>query len=124
MAYFDHFGHQPDLPRLLLQEVAAGKDPPAVVATTVQRVMGALARLQTEGVRDGTVRGGHPTLTALSVVAQPIYMTLVAPLLLKVGGLDLQDPETRQAAITHVTRFVRAALTPDRAPLSENEEQT
>ena len=30
-AYFDHFTEHPDLPYLLLQEVAAGKEPPDVI---------------------------------------------------------------------------------------------
>ncbi|MEX2466851.1 MAG: TetR/AcrR family transcriptional regulator [Gemmatimonadota bacterium] len=121
-AYFEHLRNHPDLPRLLLQEMAAGKEPPAVVVETLHRVMGTLVRLQAEGVEDGTVRGGNPMLTALSVVAQPIYLTLVAPLLKNVGGVDLQDPRTRRAAVRHVTRFVRAGLSPDHPDPREAEE--
>lgn len=111
-AYFAHFEEHPHLPRLMLQEIAAGKPPPPVVAHTLKRVMGALSRLHQEGVADGTVRPGHPILTALSVVSQPIYMTLVSPLLEAFAGLDLEDESTRAAAVHHSVAFVRAGLSP------------
>ena len=111
-AYFEHFESHPDLPHLLLQEVAAGKRPPRVVVEIIQGVKEAIAGLQIEGAADGSVRPGHPVLTALSVVSQPIYLTLVAPLLLEVGGVDLADPATRQRALQHTLAFVRAGLEP------------
>ena len=112
-AYFEHFGAHPDIPRLLLQEVAAGKPPPPVVLEILLGIKEAVAGLQVEGTKDGSVRQGHPVLTALSVVSQPIYLTLVAPMLRAFAGLDLDDPETRRAAHAHVIAFVRAGLTPD-----------
>lgn len=121
-AYFDHFRTQPDIPHLLLQEVAAGKAPPPEVVEILHRVMGTLVQLHAEGVEDGSLRDGPPLLTALSVVAQPIYMTLVAPMLAKVGGFDLFDPETRRVAVGHATRFVDAGLRPDEAGTPSNRE--
>jgi AcrR family transcriptional regulator len=108
--FFDHMGANADLPRLLLQEVAAGKQPPAAVVSILQKNAAYVMRIVSEGWADGSVRRGHPVLTALSVVAQPIYMTIMAPLLREVGGLDLADPETRRAAADHVKRFVRTGL--------------
>ncbi len=64
-AYFDHFQKNPDLPHLLLQEVAAGKKPPAIVVEIVRGVKETIAGLQQEGVADGSVRPWHPVLTAL-----------------------------------------------------------
>jgi AcrR family transcriptional regulator len=111
-AYFDHLQQHPDLPHLLLQEVAAGKQPPAVVLEIVRGVKDAIAGLQVEGAEDGSVRPGHPVLTALSVVSQPVYLTLVAPLLRLVGPFDLAHPATRRLALDHTLAFVRAGLTP------------
>lgn len=111
-AYFDHFTDHPDLPHLLLQEVAAGKEPPDVILEIVQSVKQTIARLQMEGVDDGSVRAGHPVLTALSVVSQPIYMTLIAPLLRRLGGVDLNDPEDRRQVVAHTLAFVEAGLRP------------
>jgi hypothetical protein len=111
-AYFDHFEAHADLPHLLLQEVAAGKRPPAVVVDIVRGLKETIAGLQVAGVADGSVRTGDPVLTALSVVSQPIYLALVAPLLRTLGPLDLTDPPTRRRALTHTLQFVRAGLEP------------
>jgi hypothetical protein len=116
-AYFAHLEIHPDMPHLLLQEVAAGKPPPPVVLEIITNVKASLVRLQAEGVEDGSVRPGHPLLTALSVVSQPIYLALVAPLAKAVGGLDLADPKVHALTVEHVTTFVRAGLqATDRAP--------
>jgi AcrR family transcriptional regulator len=111
-AYFDHLAENPDLPRLLLQEVAAGKQPPPVVIEIVRSIKEAIAGLQLQGVVDGSVREGHPVLTALSVVSQPVYLALVAPLLRTVGPVDLSHPPTRRMALEHTLAFVRAGLAP------------
>lgn len=111
-AYFDHLQRHPDLPHLLLQEVAAGKQPPAVVVEILRGVKEAIAGLQVEGATEGSVRPGHPVLTALSVISQPVYLALVAPLLRTVGPFDLADPQTRRLALEHTLAFVRAGLTP------------
>ena len=115
-AYFEHFKTHPDLPHLLLQEVAAGKQPPRVVVDILIGVREAIAGLQIEGEADGSVRPGNPALTALSVVSQPIFLTLVAPLLRSVGPVDLSQPESRQAAVEHTLAFVRAGLEPRGEP--------
>jgi AcrR family transcriptional regulator len=112
-AYFEYLGTHPDLPRLLLQEIAAGKQPPSVVLEIVRSIKEAIAGLQMQGIEDGSVREGHPVLTALSVVAQPIYFTLVAPLLRSVGPIDLDRPAIREMALEHTLAFVRAGLTPE-----------
>lgn len=115
-AYFDHFRAHPDLPHLLLQEVAAGKRPPPVVIEIIQGVRDTIAGLQIEGEKDGSVRPGHPVLTTLSVVSQPIFMTLVAPMLRAVGPIDLAKPEDRRLALEHALAFVRAGLEPSEEP--------
>ena len=109
-AQFAHLGEHPDLPRLLLQEVAAGKQPPAVVLEIIKEIKGTLSALHVQGVADGSARPGDPLLSALSVVSQPIYLTLVAPLLQRLGDLNLQDPDGRAIVLDHITTFVRAGL--------------
>ena len=108
--FFEHLGANADLPRLLLQEVAAGKQPPAAVLAILQRNAAAVVRIVRDGWEEGTIRRGHPVLTALSVVSQPMYMTIMGPLLKDVVGLDLSDPETRRAAAEHVKAFVAGGL--------------
>jgi AcrR family transcriptional regulator len=111
-AYFDHFETHPDLPHLLLQEIAAGKQPPPVVLEIIRGVRETISGLQIEGEMDGSLRPGDPVLTALSVVSQPIFMTLVAPMLRTVGPFDLRKPEARRKALEHTLAFVRAGLEP------------
>lgn len=111
-AYFAHLETHPDLPHLLLQEIAAGKKPPAVVVEIIQGVAETIARLQMDGVADGSVRAGHPFLTALSVVSQPVFFTLVAPMLREIADIDLADPGTRPGALEHIRAFVHAGLAP------------
>lgn len=111
-AYFEHFETHPDLPHLLLQEVAAGKHPPPVVQDIIRGVRETLAALVSEGAADGSVRPGHPVLTALSVVSQPIFLTLVSPMLRAIGPIDLTRPEHRRLALEHILAFVRAGLEP------------
>lgn len=112
-AYFDYLAENPDLPRLMLQELTSGRTPPPPALEMVRHVLGTLAGLFAEGQRDGSIRPGHPVLLATSVVSQPIYLHLVAPLLREAGGIDLDNPGDRRQVVDHVTRFVRAGLAPD-----------
>ncbi len=110
-AYFEHLGEHPDLPALLLQEVAAGKKPPAEVVDIIRKVAGALGGLVVEGQTRGEFRRGHPLLMAVSTVSQPVFLTLIAPLLREVAGIDPRDPETRPIVLGHAAAFVRSGLT-------------
>jgi len=108
--FFEYMGANPDLPRLLLQEVAAGKPPPAAVLAILLRNAGLVVGIVTEGQEDGTIRRAHPLLCALSILSQPIYMTVVSPILKQIGGIDLADPDTRHVASEHVKDFIRCGL--------------
>lgn len=118
-ALFDHLGRHPELPRLLLQELSAGKPPPAPAAAMIGRNLGHVRAILADGIRDGSVRNGDPTLLALSVVSQPIYMTLVAPLLREVTGLDLADQTNRDQAVRHVQGIVTRGLAGKRRTTEE-----
>jgi hypothetical protein len=82
------------------------------VVEILKGVKGTIAALTMQGIEDGSVRPGHAVLTALSVISQPIYLTLVAPLLSELGDFDLTDPVMRDQALKHTLQFVRAGLTP------------
>jgi len=113
--FFDYLAANPDLPRLMLQEVAAGRPAPEAVVAIIQRNAMYITGILKEGWAEGSLRPGHPLLTTLSVVSQPVYMTLMAPLIQQVGGVDLRDPETRMEAAAHVAAFVRSGLMSPRA---------
>jgi AcrR family transcriptional regulator len=108
--FFDHLATHADVPRLLLQEVSAGRKPPAEVVSILQRNAMYVQSVIAEGWEDGSIRRSHPLFSALSVAALPIYMTVMAPLILEVAGVDLLDPATRRQAAEHVQTFVRNGL--------------
>lgn len=109
-AYFRHLQRNADLPRLLLQEVAAGRRPPQVVIDILERNARLISGIVEDGIAEGTIRPGHPLWTALSVVSQPIYFALVGGLIREVAGIDLSDPATLDHARQHTITFVRRAL--------------
>lgn len=115
-AYADHLADTPDLPHLLLQEIAAGKPPPEPVASVFRRVAGAVAGVIHEGQHAGVVREGDPLLLTLSLVSQPIYLTLVRRAVAHVMGVDPLGPDTRGDTAAHMATFARAALAAPEAP--------
>lgn len=107
---FGHIGKHPEIPRLMLQEVAAGKTPPAEVVAMVRRQAGYIGRILSDGWASGEIRQAHPVLSAVSVVSQPIFITIVAPMLREVAGIDLSNRDTRLAVAEHVKTFVHSGL--------------
>lgn len=116
--FFDHLAENPDLPRLMLQEVAAGKPPPEQVVAIIRRNARNIVGILSDGWHDGSIRPGHPILTALSVVSQPVYMTVMSPLLREVAGIDLNDADTRTLVADHVKAFIHAGLSAPEQNLS------
>ncbi len=106
----DHMAEHPDLPRLLLQQLAAGPPLPSTVESTMRANVGTLAGLIRDGQRDGTIRDGDPRLMAFSVGGQPIMLALLRDALSQSVGLDQDDPTTRARLAEGVIRFVRAGL--------------
>jgi TetR/AcrR family transcriptional regulator len=113
-AFFEHLDENPDMPQLMLQEMAAGKDPPPPVRRVLGRVSGALVQLIRAGQSAGEIRAGDPLLLALSCVYQPVHLTLVRRVARSVIGLDMAEPETHARVIEHSVSFVRAALGKER----------
>jgi AcrR family transcriptional regulator len=108
--YFEQMAARPELPRLMMQQIGAGKVPPPAAAAALRRVLGTLAALAGEGQADGSIRTGDPLLLALSIVAQPVHLTVARPLLTSFVGIDPFEPGTRQRLAAHAAAFVRAGL--------------
>ena len=113
-ALFQHLADHPDIPRLMVQQLAAGGEIPAVIRGTMQANIGLIAQLIGEGQSDGTIRDGDPQLMALSVGGQPIFLALVRHALQQAVSLDSADPTTREALTDSVVRFVRQGLQAER----------
>lgn len=109
-AFVDYLRANPDIPRLMLQELALGQGPPRVAGPTIARVHGALAALVREGQADGSIRAGDPALLAIGVLSHPVHLVLIGGALKTVLGLDLEDPDERARVLDHVATFARAAL--------------
>lgn len=109
-AFFQHLQENPDMPQLILQELAAGKTPPPAVVKTLQSALGTLAMIVGEGQSDLTIRPGDPLMMALSVMYQPIHFTLIRRLGREVMGLDQDDPEVFERVVDHAVEFARRGL--------------
>lgn len=108
--FFDHLAANPDLPQLMLQEMAAGKSPPEPVEQFLRSVSGNLGRIVGEGQEDGEIRAGDPVLLGLSCVIQPIHLTLVRHWLGLLRGVDPGDAPQQSSLVEHAVAFTRAGL--------------
>lgn len=109
-ALFEHLRENPDMPHLMVQELAAGKTPPAPVVKALGAISARLAQLIREGQQTGEIRAGDPMLLALSLVYQPVHLTLVQRISKGILGLDQSDPQTRARVVEHAAEFARAGL--------------
>ena len=109
-ALFAHLGEHPDLPRLMLQQLATGDRLPGIVRQTMQANIGLIAGLIREGQDQGSIRAGDAQHLALSVGGQPIFLALLRNALHQAVALDQDDPATRQHLVDSVVGFVRAGL--------------
>ncbi len=108
--YFEVMGDHPEVPRMLLQELVVGREPPPEVIAVFRRVFAAVGGAIREGQADGSIRGGDPALMLMSLISQPV-MTMVARQMLRmVAGVDPADPDTRARVVEHAAGFVRAGL--------------
>jgi hypothetical protein len=105
--FFDYLRERPELPQLMLQETVAGRTPPLGALGLVRQVLGALAGLIAEGQAAGQVRAGDPRLLAVSVISQPLHLTLVSRLAMEV---DPHEPECRSVLLEHARGFIQHGL--------------
>ncbi len=117
-AVFEYLHEHPDLPRFIVQQLAGVRPVPTPVRHALEANHRVIAELIAAGQRDGSIRDGDPRLLALSVVAQPIWMTVVREFLQQTVGVNQDDPETRADVIDTAMRFVRAGLAGQRGSTS------
>ncbi len=112
-AFFAFLAENPDLPRFIMQQLMSFRPIPEAALQTLQANIGLLAGLISEGQMDGSIREGDARLMALSIVAQPIYLTVAQPILREALTVDQAEPEARSRLVESVVGFVRAALSAD-----------
>jgi len=109
-AFFDYLHENPDLPPLMMQLLTSSRPIPPVALQTIRANLGLLASLIAEGQSDGSIRVGDPRLMALSIGAQPIWLTLARRAIQEGAEIDQDDPGTRAQLVDSVAEFVRAGL--------------
>jgi AcrR family transcriptional regulator len=117
-AAFDHLAEHPELPSFMVQHLASQGPLPEAVARVLEGNHALFAGLIGEGQADGSIRPGDPRLMALSVAAQPIWLSVVRRFLEQALGVNQRDPATRSELVNSVVSFVRAGLeaAPGEAP--------
>ncbi len=109
-AFFDYLYENPDLPRLMMQQLTGSRPIPEVTLRTMQANIGIIASLIRQGQAEGSIRDGDPRFMALSIGSQPIWLTVAQRGLREGVGIDQEDPETRARLVESIVRFVRAGL--------------
>ena len=109
-AYFEQISIDDDTGRVMLQAMVIGRQPPPAAMAGVRAIHAALVGLVTEGQRTGVIRNGDPRLLGLSIVSVPLHLVLVRRVLKATAGIDIDDPQQREAAVQHAIRFVSEAL--------------
>lgn len=107
---YEHLRLHPELPRLMLQEFAAGEGPSAAAIGPIRRVHRSLVELVRAGQAAGEVRVADPFLLVLSIVAQPLHFGLVGRTFAALLGRDLEDPGRWAEVVENAVTFVRAGL--------------
>lgn len=108
--HFAHLRENPDMPRFMLREMVESVRPAPPVAATVQHIFTTFSTLVREGQNAGEIRAGHPYLMSVSVVFQPVHLTVVAPMLPHLlGHAPEESPDTADPE-EHAVQFVRAGL--------------
>jgi AcrR family transcriptional regulator len=109
-AFFAFLYESPDLPQLMMQELSSSRPIPEAVLQTIRGNIETLTSLIQEGQAAGSIRPGDARLMALSIGAQPIWLTLARRALQEGVAIDQTDPATRAQIVVSVVRFVRAGL--------------
>ncbi len=105
--FLEYIGTHPELPALILRELASGRRLPPPAEEAMRRNFGVLVDAITAGQRDGTVRPGDPVLLALSVMAQPFHFAIASRVVLAAAGINPADAAVRARMVEHIARAVR-----------------
>lgn len=114
--FFHQLRENPDQPFLILQEIAAGKPPPKPVAKVMGGTAAAVAGVILQGQAEGSVRAGDPFLLFLSLLSQPVYMSLASHAFRApdgpdwIGVPDWDDTAVQESIVEHAVLFARQGM--------------
>jgi AcrR family transcriptional regulator len=108
--YFAYLADNPDLPQLMMQELAQTGAPPAAVAAPMKRIHGALTSMMVEGQAAGEVAPGPPLVMSIFVLSVPVHLGIMRRALVTHLGVDLGDRELRARVTAAARDFVIAGL--------------
>lgn len=97
-------------PNLILRELAIDRPLPPPMVEMMRRNMGVMMGLIREGQRDGSIREGDVQMLALSVMAQPFLLRMVARIPRDIAGVDRDDPATQSRMVQHVVTTITRSL--------------
>ncbi len=115
-AFLDHIWSHPEMPRLIMRELASDRPLAEPVARVIRRNVESFRRIVSEGQADGSIRPGEPSLLALSVAGQPLFLTVASKAIRHALGRDPSDPAIRTLISEHVVYNMRAAIANPGAP--------
>lgn len=110
-AHFSFLSERPELRQLFLRVLVLDRVIPERALANLRRAAALLGGLIAEGQRDGAIRPGDPRLLTVAVMAQPIMLNALRPVLRAGPGIDLEDPVMRVRALESAVQFIRSGLT-------------
>jgi len=108
--FFAHIREVPDMPALILRELALNRPLPEPARQTMGRVFQSVGQDLEAGQNEGSIVPGDVRHLVIAVIAQPIYAALAQRPLREVAGVDLRDATRHAQLVEDVVQFVRRGL--------------
>lgn len=107
---YQHLTDNPELPRLIVQELVLGESPAPPILRMLRAVVGTLAEILEKGQEEGSIVSGDPVLQALSVLSQPIYLNVMSRTLKREDLREADLPRPQRSGENHAVSLLRRAL--------------
>ncbi len=109
-ALFDHMAQHPEMPSLMVRQLASGRPVPEPVLRVIRRNFESFERIIVAGQADGSIRPGEPRLLAFSVGGHPLFLALAGHAIRAAVGIDPQDPRVRERIVELTMATMLAGL--------------
>lgn len=109
-ALFAFFGENPDAPRLILRQLAAGDGLPAVALPYLRRNLAVIRRVLEEGTAAGDHRPVDPTLIAFTLVSQSVWFAIIGRDLPAIFGPAVGPGAFAERVERHVADVIRRVI--------------